>query len=409
MGSPIICLACRLPVTVSARFVHLARHMVHIGLNATLLRREHGYRGAGVSSYIQRLLHGLARCGGDHTFTVFHSHADPALAAAHPPHLAWHATGWPVRQVPLRLLWEATALPRAARRLDLLHAPVNVLPPGLPCPGVVTVHDLAFVRYPQVVAPLRRRYLERAVRASARRAAAVIAVSASTRRDLIDLWAIPPDRVHVVYPAIDPACRPITDPAAQAAFAARHGLTRPYILFVGTLEPRKNLATLIDAFALARDHGLRGYDLVLAGAQDWQGGQHVATLRAQIQRRGLDAWLRLPGYIAEAERVMWYNGATTVVLPSWYEGFGFPAAEALACGVPVIVSDAGSLPEIVGPQGWLCDPADVTAWAQALCQVCADKDLRRQCLAQATAYRARFSETAMANATLTVYAKAMHS
>jgi glycosyltransferase involved in cell wall biosynthesis len=377
--------------------------MAHLGLNASLLRREQGYRGAGVSSYILRLLRGLAQCAGDHTLTVLLSRAALPPDGALPPAFGLRSTAWPLRRAPLRLLWEATALPLAARRLDLLHTPVNVLPPWLPCPGVVTVHDLAFLRYPQVVAPLRRRWLAAAVRASARRAAAVIAVSACTRRDLIELWDIPAERVHVVYPAIDPACRPVTDDAAQAAFAARHGLARPYILFLGTLEPRKNLATLLDAFALARDRGLGGYDLVLAGAQDWQGGGYVAVLREQMRWRGLDDRVYLPGYIADAERNFWYNGASVVVLPSWYEGFGFPAAESLACGVPVIAARAGSLPEVVGTAGWLCDPADVDAWAAALCEVCAMPALRARCQAQAAAYRARFSERAMAQATLAVY------
>ncbi len=319
----------------------------------------------------------------------------------------WQATRWPTRRFPMRMLWEAVALPHAARHLALLHAPVNVLPPRLPCPGVVTVHDLAFARFPQVVAPLRRLYLMRAVAASARRAAAVIAVSHATRRDLTDLWGIPPERIHVAYPAIDPACRPIVDTSCLQAFAARHDLVRPYILFLGSLEPRKNLETLIDAAALARDRGWRGVDLVLAGAQDWRGGRYVDTLRWRIQQRGLAGVVRLPGYVAQAERVLWLNGAAAVALPSWYEGFGFPIVEARACGVPVIASNAGSLPEVAGLLATLCAPADVAAWAEALRAHPVSTAHRAACLAEAPAVQARFTEQAMAQATLAVYQRVL--
>jgi glycosyltransferase involved in cell wall biosynthesis len=381
----------------------LSQRMAQIGIAALLWRDADGYRSAGVSAYTERLVRGLAQHQTPHHITVYHPGDAPP-----PPDLAavqLRATAWPVRRAPLRLLWEATALPRLARQLDLLHAPVNVLPPRLPCPGIVTIHDLAFVRFPEVVAPLRRRYLAHAIQASARRAAAISVPSLATQRDLIALWDIPAARIRVIPPAIAPTMRPLHDSAALAQFAARHHLTRPYILFLGTLEPRKNLATLLEAFALASDRGLRQHDLVLAGAQDWQGGAHVALLRDHIARRGLTARVHLPGHIAEAERVLWLNGATAVVLPSFYEGFGFPIAEALACGVPVIASDAGSLPEIASPHGILCDPADTDAWASALLSVADDLPLRARCRAAAAPYRARFTEHALALATLDLYSE----
>jgi glycosyltransferase involved in cell wall biosynthesis len=377
--------------------------MAQIGIAALLWRDADGYRSAGVSVYTERLVRGLAQIPTAHHFTVMLPGDAPIPADLAP--LQSHTTNWPVRRAPLRLLWEATMLPRLARHLDLLHAPVNVLPPRLPCPGIVTIHDLAFVRYPAVVTPLRRRYLTHAIRSSARRAVAIIAPSRATRRDLIEMWDIPADRVRVIPPAIAPGLRSLDDPAALAQFAARHHLPRPYILFLGTLEPRKNLATLLDAFALARARGLSQHDLVLAGAQDWQGGAHVAVLRDHIARRGLAECVHLPGYIAEAERVLWLNGATVVVLPSWYEGFGFPIAEALACGVPVIASDAGSLPEVASSQGILCHPADADAWASALLAVADDPSLRAHCRAAADAYRAHFTERALALATFDLYSE----
>jgi glycosyltransferase involved in cell wall biosynthesis len=376
--------------------------MLSVGINAQLLSFEHGYRGAGISSYLWRLLQGLAQCATTTECTVFARRQAVPSATVWPAWMRLQATDWPTRRAMVRLAWEALALPLAARGLDLVHAPVNVLPPHLPCPGVVTIHDLAFLRFPELVSSPRRRFLTRAVGQSAQRAAAIIAVSASTRQDVMTRWHIAPERVHVVYPAIDAALAPVSDAALLATFAARHDLARPYILFMGTLEPRKNLATLIEAFGLARAHGLR-HTLVLAGAQDWQGGRHTASLRELIHRRHLDDVVFLPGYVADAERSLWYSGATVVVMPSWYEGFGFPAAEALACGVPVIAADAGSLPEVVGTLGRLCPPGDVAAWAGALGEAVADVAWRDRCGVAAAMYRSRLTETAMAQATLAIY------
>lgn len=381
--------------------------MASIGINAQLLSSEQGFRGAGISSYLWHLVRGLAHCGQDHRLTIFRARdLAPALWGTLPA-LHWQAAPWPMRRKLTRVAWDALALPRAARSLDLLHAPVNVLPARLPCPGVVTVHDLAFLHRPEVVTPMRRRYLTATLRASVRRAAAIIAVSAATRADIVAAWGVAPARVTVVYPAIDPTLGPITDGAQIAAFRRRVGAMRPYILFIGTLEPRKNLATLIDAFALARDHGLGGHDLTLVGGTDWAGGRHAEALRAQISRRGLRDWVRLTGYVPEGDRALWLGAATALALPSWYEGFGFPAAEALACGIPVIASRAGSLPEVVGDAGLLCDPADVAAWAAALCRVADDAAWRAAALAAAPAHAARFTEAALAQGTLAVYDQAL--
>lgn len=377
--------------------------MRSIGINAQLLTREHGYRGAGISSYLWRLLRGLAQCESGHTFTVYHADAVLPSPPAWPANMRAQATRWPMRHPLSRLAWEELALPRAARSLALLHAPVNTLPHRLACPAVVTVHDLAFLRFPAVVSGLRRRYLTHAIGYAVQHAERVIAVSECTRRDILATWDVPPEHVQVVAPAIDPAMRPCTDATALAAFANSQDLHLPYILFLGTLEPRKNLVNLLDAFALARDRGLRQHQLVLAGAQDWQGGRYCAELRDHIRRRRLQDQVRLPGYIPDELRNQWYNGATAVVLPSWYEGFGFPAAEALACGVPVIAANAGSLPEVVGAHGRLCDPADVGVWAEALLAVVEDRAERSRCQAAAEEYHGHFTEIAMAIATLKVY------
>lgn len=380
--------------------------MLSIGVNAQLLRSEHGYRNAGVSSYIWHLLHALAHAQSDAQFAIYHPRDTPITDIAADASFTFRPAPWSMRRAPARILWERLALPRASRSLDVVHAPVNVIPPGMRCPTIVTMHDLAFLRFPEVVTPLRRRYLTHILADSARRASLIVAVSESTRRDIIEMWNIPPERIHVVYPAIDPTLRPISDQTDTQDFRQRLSLARPYLLFLGTLEPRKNLETLIDAFALARSQGLTGTDLVLAGSLDWLGGSYVVTLRERIRRLGLSDVVRLPGFVSNTDRALWYGNANAVLMASWYEGFGFPVAEALACGAPVIAANAGSLPEVMGEHGKLCAPNDIDAWAEAMRHAIDAPPSRERQAQIARQTSLRFSEVILARSMMELYATA---
>jgi glycosyltransferase involved in cell wall biosynthesis len=373
---------------------------MRIGINAHLLAGETGFRQAGVSRYLEGVLSGLpAVLDPADELVVWAARGvaapTPALSSGWQPSLL--LTTNPLA----RIAWEQTVLPLLARRarLDLFHGPVNVAPPLIGCPTVVTVHDLGFVRFPETLRSGRRRYLTAATRASVHRAARVIAVSASTKRDLVELLDTDPARIAVVPLAADQRFRPMTA-GEQARFRAAKGLDRPYILAVGTLEPRKNLPLLIRAFARVAPE--LPHDLIVVGGVGWLSGEVPAT----IERLGLGERVRLLGFGAPAELPGWYGAADLFVFPSLFEGFGLPPLEAMACGAPVISSNAASLPEVVGEAAISVDPTDEAGFAAAIRTVLFDAALAADLGARGLARAAKFSWQRTAAATMAVYREA---
>jgi glycosyltransferase involved in cell wall biosynthesis len=267
-------------------------------------------------------------------------------------------------------------------------------------PTVVTVHDLVFLRYPERFRRSKRLYLQALTGWSVRRARRVIAVSESTADDIVQLLGLPRRRITVIPNGIDHAAlRPL--PAAEvAAFRRAKGLPERVILYVGTLEPRKNLPALIRAYAAIRAE--TGATLVLAGGKGWFYEEIFRTVRDL----GLADVVRFPGYVPDAELPLWYNSAEVFVYPSLYEGFGLPALEALACAVPVIAANTSALPEVVGQAGLLIDPADDAALAAALRAVLTDPALAARLRAAGPPQAARFAWDAAARRTLAVYESA---
>ncbi|MFH1084173.1 MAG: glycosyltransferase family 1 protein, partial [Chloroflexota bacterium] len=312
-------------------------------------------------------------------------------------HRSWLGGGSP----PLRIAWEQALQPWAARhtRLALLHAPVNVAPLATTCPTVVTIHDLAVFLFPELFRPARRLYQQTLTRASVRRAAAVIAVSASTRDDVLTLLGLETERVAVIHNGVGDEMRPCADSAALAAFRRRHGLPERLILYVGTLEPRKNLVTLIEAYAQVCQRAGGDHALVLAGGKGW----YYDAIYAAVERLGLRQRVILPGFVPQAELALWYNSATLFVYPSLYEGFGLPPLEAMACGTPVIVARTSSLPEVVGDAGLCCDPRRPDELAEAMVALLEDPARRATLAAQGVARAAAFSWGATAGATARLY------
>ncbi|HOG46146.1 MAG TPA: glycosyltransferase family 1 protein [Anaerolineae bacterium] len=364
----------------------------HVALNAFLLSPRAGYRNAGVSQYIQALLRTLPAARHDLQLSAY-------IGAG----VAGDFPGWQVRRSrlpgdrpPLRILWEQLLQPAALRRagVDLVHAPVNVGPLVRACPMVVTVHDLSFLLYPETFQPAQRLYQRTLARRTAQRAERVIAVSESTRRDLVRHFGVPAERITVVPNGVDAAFRPL--PAAEvAAFRRERGLPERFLLCVATLEPRKNLPRLLEAVARVPEAPL----LVLCGGKGW----YYDTIFATIERLGLQRRVHLPGFIPAAELPLWYNAATWFVYPSLYEGFGLPALQALACGTPAIVSHASSLPEVVGDAAILVDPLDVEAMAAALAQALPDGALAGSLREAGLARAAQFPWSRTAEETVAVY------
>ncbi|QBD78446.1 glycosyltransferase family 1 protein [Ktedonosporobacter rubrisoli] len=380
---------------------------MHIGINAQLLSFGQNYRNGGVSRYIRYLLTELARQPGDHTYTVFVNGQEVIehLAAEH-PQITYFAAAWPEEQPAARVAWEQFTLPSLIRqkRIDVLHSPVNVLPEWLPrqCATVVTLHDLAFLRFPGVLTKAKRFYHRTFTIRSLRHATMVIAVSESTRQDAHKLVGIPLERVQTVNPCIDTRFLSAVEEEQIQAFRKQHQLENGYILYLGTLEPRKNITTLIEAYAQLRQNYTTPVKLVLAGGKGWL----YDEIFAKVRELGLESEVIFPGFVTDTEQVLWYRAASVFAYPSLYEGFGIPVAEALACGIPVVTSNISSLPE-AGAQIALCvDPYNIEGIARAMHRAITDQEFREKCRSSASSVAERFSAQRMVAQTREVYAKA---
>ena len=369
----------------------------HIGLNAHLLSSEGSYRGAGPHVYIRHLLDHLPSVDPSLCYTAFlgERHYRPPS-----PSLHLQVSRLPTFYPPVRILWEQFVQPRALCRagIDLLHAMAFVGPLVCPCPLVVTVFDLSFLRYPQAFRPGNRLYLRLFTRVSVRRAQRVIAISKHTKADITHWLGVPPDRIEMVYCGVEECFHPL--PTEEVlAFRQEKGLPEQFLLYVGTLEPRKNLSLLLRAYARLRTAGGTPPPLILAGARGWM----CEDLFSQVEELGLRDSVHFPGYVSLEELPLWYNAATCFVYPSLYEGFGLPPLEAMACGTPVLSSDAASLPEVVGDAGLLLDPLDEEVWARELARVLGRPDLRRELAERGLDRARRFNWGRAAEETVHVY------
>jgi glycosyltransferase involved in cell wall biosynthesis len=347
------------------------------------------WQGAGIGRYTRELVRDLVAQGDSYSYTLFYAaggldSASPYLAdlrqlcATHR-----HVRSAPIPLSPRRLtqIWQRARLPLPvelfAGPLDIVHAPDFVLPPTR-ARTIVTIHDLSFLIYPEFAAPGMVRYLSSAVPRSLRRADAVLADSIATRDDLARLLRIDPARVSLVYPGVSPRFRPLP-PDQIEPVRRRLGLPDRFILFVSTLEPRKNLVRLIEAFArLLRRSGegpapqLADLKLVIGGRRGWL----YEEIFAAIERLHLGQQICALDYVDDNDLPALYNLADVFAYPSVYEGFGLPALEALACGTPVLTADNSSLPEAVGDAAVLVPAGDVDAIAAGLARLLADPALR---------------------------------
>lgn len=305
-----------------------------------------------------------------------------------------------------RLAWEQTGLPRLAgqQRLDLLHSPHYTMPLASPCPVVVTFHDMTFFLFPELHTPIKRLFFPRAIRASARRARALIADSESTRRDAMRLLGIPPARIHSVPLGVSEAFRRVTDQEQLRQLQARYDLPHPFLLYVGVIEPRKNVDLLLRAFQDLVQRGLP-HHLVLAGRFGWM----VDEVRRMLEEPALQERVHFLGYVPRQDLPGLFTLASAFVYPSTYEGFGIPVLEAQACGVPVVTTTASSLPEVAGDCALLVPPNNQEALAEALSRLLADPDLQARLARCGPAHAAQFTWERTARETFTVYCHALQA
>lgn len=375
---------------------------MHIGLNAHLLSLSQSYRGAGISWYIFNLLKNLGQVSPKQIrYSAFLS--DRAFAGQ-AEGLSLRFSRWPTHRPAVRILWEQLVQPLVLQQanIDLLHALAFVAPVALPCPSVVTIYDLSFIRYPDAFRPFNRWYLRHFTTRTTRQARAVITISESTRQDVINFLNVPPARVHTIYCGCDASFKPL--PQVQIdAFKAAHHLPNEFVLFLGTLEPRKNIEGLIRAYAQWRNQQPSTPPLVVAGGKGW----YYQEIFKLVQTLNLADSVYFPGYLPQESLPLWYNAATVFVYPSHFEGFGLPVLEAMACGTPVITSTVSSLPEVTGPDNtaWLVNPADTPALANAMAQVFSQPERRRHMSEQGLARAAQFSWKTTAQQTVAIYQK----
>lgn len=295
--------------------------------------------------------------------------------------------------------WLQLAVPWQLARLDidLFHGTNFMAPIMSAAPSVITIHDLSLLLFPQWHTWRNRVLTGLQMRLSVQRAARIIADSEHTRRDLNGLLGIPAERIEVIYLGVNETFQPLQDQAALETVRHKYGLPADVILYVGTLEPRKGLDTLIAAYGgLAADVP---HDLVIAGKRGW----YTEGLFRQVEALGLGRRVHFTDYIADEDLPGLYNLAHLFVYPSRYEGFGLPALEAMACGLPVVCTNAASLPEVVGDAALFVPPNDVEALAAAVRRVLDDGVLRAEMRARGLKRASRFTWEETARRTAQVY------
>lgn len=383
-----------------------------IGIDASRATVAHR---TGTETYSLNLIRALLRLDSGQRFRLYtngHPHPQPLSLAGRgesaPSPLWGEGQGEgplavELRAIPFPRLWTHIRLSgeMLSRPPDVLFVPAHVLPLIHPRRSVVTVHDLGYLSYPEAHRPADRRYLDGSTRWNAHQAAAVLADSRATKDDLVRAYNADPDKVHVVYLGRDEAVAPVTDRARLADVQNRYGIATPYLFYVGTLQPRKNLARVIDAFARVAGR-LGDVQLVLAGKRGWL----YDDLFAQVTRLGLERRVVFPGYVDDADLPALLSGAVALVFPSLYEGFGIPVLEAGACGLPVITSNTSSLPEVAGDAALLVDPHDVDAIAEAMYRLATDPELRAELTRRGRENVKRFSWEKCARETLAVLLEA---
>ena len=309
-------------------------------------------------------------------------------------------------------LWTLTALPEAARqdRADLIHVQYTIPPRRLcPCPVVTTVHDISFRLYPHWF-PLKHRLLMNlTVPPSMRKADRVITDSESSRKDILRIYKLPEQKVAAIPLGLPEGFTTDVDPVQARQFVAeKYGLTEPFLLAVGVMQPRKNLRMLARAFGQAKKRFDLPHTLAFVGKAGWETEENA--LRDEAEAGGSDIAvraLRFPGYVEDADLPKLYRACAALAHPALYEGFGFPPLEAMACGTPVVVSDRPALPEVVGEAALMVPATDTEAWAEALFRIVNDTELRHELALRGPLRAARFTWETTAQRTLDVYTTAI--
>ncbi|VAW37740.1 Glycosyltransferase [hydrothermal vent metagenome] len=338
-----------------------------IGIDAS--RTVTGQR-TGTEAYATFLLQALIPLAAaqKHQIRLYFNQSPPKNLFPNAPQLE-HAV------MPFPRLWTHVRLAAELHRRppDVFFTPAHVIPFSYFGPSVATVHDLGYHHFPEAHPTRQLAYLRWSTRHNGRRARRIIADSQATKQDLIHLDGIPSDKIDVIYPGIDPTLQPVTDAGRITAVLAKYCITPPYLLFLSTLQPRKNLIRLIQAYAASN----LPHQLVLAGKPGWLSQPILNEIKKSsiINRQSS---IVVTGFVDEVDKAALLSGATAVLYPSLYEGFGFPVLEAQACGTAVLTANSSSLPEVAGDAALLVDPLNTATITQGIQRLVSDELLRQK-------------------------------
>jgi len=363
---------------------------MRVGIDARLVY----YSQAGIGQYILHLVDGLACLDSENEYVLLQSRKDETTILDRPNFR--RVSLWTPSHHRLERYSLNVELMRLG--LDVLHSP-DFIPPHRPsCKSVITVHDLAFLLYPHFLTKESARYyghIDQAVRWTDH----IISVSESTKRDTIEHLGVPEDKITVVYEAANPIFRPLDRAAAKEEVRNRHGVDGPFVLFVSTIEPRKNVPTLLRALHQLQQCYKEDIRLVLAGGKGWLFEDAFAV----VEDLKLDERVHFLGRVSSDDLLYLYNAAEMLAHPAFYEGFGLPPLEAMACGLPVVVSDVASLPEVVSDAGLLIDPHNVDELTVSMWRLLNNSDLWKEMREKGLRQARRFSWERAARETLDIY------
>lgn len=361
------------------------------------------HRHAGLGTYSQELFQALLKLDGKNQYSALY-HSSHQQVQLQPPldrvptfRVPFGAKPW--RMSVLLAYYANMTMDRWLPPSDIFHATDHLLPPLRTSRTVFTIHDLIYRFFPEFHLPLNRWFLTLMLPKFMQRADAIIAVSENTRRDVMRLMQIAPEKIKVIPEGVNRAFHPIDDKDELERIRSKYRLPARFMLFFSTIEPRKNLTTLLEAYAALLKSNSELIPLVVAGRKGWL----YQPILERIAKLGIKSHVQLTDWVDQPDAPALFNLAEVFVFPSLYEGFGLPPLEAMASGTPLICSNASSLPEVVGDAGILFDPRDLGALTHAMARVLGDEALRADLRQHGLQQARKFSWERTARETLAVY------
>ncbi len=375
---------------------------MRIGVSGQLLKGRY----TGVEHYVYNLMRNIVRynVGNEYVFYVprVFSRTDAPIDG-----LRIRESWIPGTSRAMRFLWEQSYLPilLAKDNIDVFHAPGYTMPLMTTTPSVVTIHDVIAMKYPEFCSRMNRLHYRLVLPPTAAKAARIITTTGYTRDDIVDTLGVPEDKIDVIPLGVHESFVPIEDGSALASVRRRYGLPPEFVLFVGNLEPKKNIGRIIEAFNTLRKSRSIPHALAVVGRKEWL----FKDLKRMVRLLGLERHVFFLGNVPLSDLVLLYNAADVFIFPSLYEGFGIPPLEAMACGTPVVTSNRSSLPEVVGDAAVTVDPLSTGEIAQALHAVLTGDELRRTLRERGLNRAKLFSWESTARKTMEVYGKVIAS